>query len=324
MAQVLQSISPLFPEQAYPDLMVGLTVSDDAAVYKITDDVAVIQTLDFFTPIVDDPYDFGAIAAANALSDVYAMGGQVTLAMNIFCVPSDLPQEIVGQILKGGAEKVREAGAVLVGGHTVEDDEPKFGLSVMGTIHPSKVQTKAAVDSGDILVLTKPIGTGLISTAAKRGKASQQAITASTDSMKKLNRKAAEIFARYPVKACTDVTGYSLLGHALEMAEKSDVCMHFNATQVPFLIEAEDYAAQGLFPGGAKRNLDAYRDEIEFAPDLDESWQRKLCCPETSGGLLAAVPKDCLDALLTEFSNSEEPCWVVGYAEAGAGIKVSH
>ncbi|MGF1682276.1 selenide, water dikinase SelD [Photobacterium minamisatsumaniensis] len=323
MAQVLQSISPLFPEQEYPDLMVGLTVSDDAAVYKINDDVAVIQTLDFFTPIVDDPYDFGAIAAANALSDVYAMGGQVTLAMNIFCVPRDLPQDIVGQILKGGAEKVREAGAVLVGGHTVEDDEPKFGLSVMGTIHPSKVQTKAAVESGDVLVLTKPIGTGLISTAAKRGKASQEAIQTSTDSMKKLNRKAAEIFVRYPVKACTDVTGYSLLGHALEMAEKSDVCMHFNASQVPFLPEAEDYAAQGLFPGGAKRNLEAYRDDLAFDSELDESWQQKLCCPETSGGLLAAVPQDCLDALLTEFSNSKEPCWVVGFAEAGQGIKVS-
>lgn len=323
MAQVLRSISPLFPQQAYPDLMVGLTVSDDAAVYKITDDVAVIQTLDFFTPIVDDPYDFGAIAAANALSDVYAMGGQVTLAMNIFCVPGDLPEEIVGQILKGGAEKVREAGAVLVGGHTVEDSEPKFGLSVMGTIHPSKVQTKAAVENGDVLVLTKPIGTGLISTAAKRGKASQKAIKASTDSMKKLNRKAAEIFARYPVKACTDVTGYSLLGHALEMAEKSEVCMHFNATQVPFLTEAEDYAEQGLFPGGAKRNLDAYKEDIEFASELDEIWHRKLCCPETSGGLLAAVPKDCLDALLTEFSNCEEPCWVVGNAENGSGIKVS-
>ncbi|TDR78758.1 selenophosphate synthase [Photobacterium lutimaris] len=323
MAQVLQSISPLFPEQAYPNLMVGLTVSDDAAVYKINDDVAVIQTLDFFTPIVDDPYDFGAIAAANALSDVYAMGGQVTLAMNIFCVPTDLPQEVVGQILKGGAEKVREAGAVLVGGHTVEDSEPKFGLSVMGIIHPSKVQTKAAVESGDVLVLTKPIGTGLISTAAKRDKASQAAIQASTDNMKKLNRKAAEIFANYPVKACTDVTGYSLLGHAHEMAEKSNICMHFKAEQVPFLPEAEDYAAQGLFPGGAKRNLDAYREDIAFDDGLDESWHRKLCCPETSGGLLAAVPKDCLDALLTEFSSQDEPCWVVGFAEDGSGLKVS-
>jgi selenide, water dikinase len=323
MAQVLQTISPLFPEQDYPNLMVGLAVSDDAAVYKINDDVAVIQTLDFFTPIVDDPYDFGAIAAANALSDVYAMGGQVTLAMNIFCVPVDLPQEVVGQILKGGADKVREAGAVLVGGHTVEDDEPKFGLSVMGMIHPSKVQTKAAVESGDVLVLTKPLGTGVISTAAKRGKASQESIQTSTDSMKKLNRNAAQIFVKYPIKACTDVTGYSLLGHALEMAEKSNVCMHFIADQVPFLLGAEEYAAQGIFPGGANRNLEAYKDDIEFAPELDESWQQKLCCPETSGGLLATVPKDCLESLLLEFSNTGESCWVVGYAESGSGIKVS-
>lgn len=182
----------------------------------------------------------------------------------------------------------------------------------MGTIHPSKVQTKAAVESGDVLVLTKPIGTGLISTAAKRGKASQAAIQASTDSMKKLNRKAAEIFANYPVKACTDVTGYSLLGHAHEMAEKSDICMHFKAEQVPFLPEAEDYAAQGLFPGGAKRNLDAYREDIVFADGLDDSWHRKLCCPETSGGLLAAVPKDSLDALLTEFSSQDEPVGLSG------------
>lgn len=322
MAQVLRSITPLFPEHEHPNLMVGLAVSDDAAVYKINDDVAVIQTLDFFTPIVDDPYDFGAIAAANALSDVYAMGGEATLAMNIFCVPPELPDEVVAQILKGGADKVREAGAVLVGGHTVEDSEPKFGLSVMGIIHPSKVQTKAAVTAGDVLVLTKPIGNGVISTAAKRGKATAEHIQLATNSMKALNRHAAQIFSRYPIKACTDITGYSLLGHGLEMAEKSDVCLHIDANAVPFFDGAKEYAEQGLLPGGAKRNLDEYRQRLHFSDDLSELWQLKLCCPETSGGLLAAVPKASLPELLQEFSKLGEPCWVIGYAEHGEGIRI--
>ncbi len=323
MEQVLASITPMFPQQACPELMVGLTVSDDAAVYKINDDVAVIQTLDFFTPIVDDPYDFGAIAAANALSDVYAMGGQATLAMNIFCVPAGLPQEIVGQILTGGAEKVREAGAVLVGGHTVEDDEPKFGLSVMGITHPDKVLTKSNVQSGDILVLTKPLGTGIISTAAKQGNASDDALTAATDSMKKLNKAAAEIISRYPIKACTDVTGYSLLGHALEMAEKSQCCLHFTATQIPFLPESQDYARDDIYPCAAKRNLDAFKASITFNDDLEPIWQYKLCSPETSGGLLIAVPADHIDKVLAEFTDRNEPYWVVGQAEAGEGIRVS-
>ncbi|MGF1761888.1 selenide, water dikinase SelD [Aliivibrio kagoshimensis] len=323
MAQVLRTITPLFPEADYPNLMVGLAGSDDAAVYKVNDDVAVIQTLDFFTPIVDDPYDFGAIAAANSLSDVYAMGGQATLAMNIFCVPPDLPQDIVEQILKGGADKVREAGAVLVGGHTVEDSEPKFGLSVMGIIHPSKVQTKGNVEAGDVLVLTKPIGTGIISTAAKRNKASESSIDASTQSMKMLNSAAAKIFANHPIKACTDITGYALIGHGVEMAEKSGVCLHFNVEKVPFLEGAEEYAVQNLFPGGAKRNLEAYEGQLVFADELADSWQLKLCCPETSGGLLAAVPAAHVDDMLKEFSELGEQCWIVGHAEEGEGIRIS-
>lgn len=323
MDQLLAALTPMFPAQANPDLMVGLAVSDDAAVYKINDDVAVIQTLDFFTPIVDDPYDFGAIAAANALSDVYAMGGQATLAMNIFCVPPDLPQETVGQILTGGAEKVREAGAVLVGGHTVEDSEPKFGLSVMGITHPDKVLTKSNVQSGDILVLTKPLGTGIITTAAKQGNASYDARTAATESMKKLNKKAAEIISHYPITACTDVTGYSLLGHALEMANKSQCCLHLNATQIPFLPEAQDYARDDIYPCAAKRNLDAFESQIQFAPDLEQVWRYKLCSPETSGGLLIAVPEDQLTSLLNTFAERDEQCWIIGQALNGQGIKVT-
>ncbi|OAN13373.1 selenophosphate synthetase [Photobacterium jeanii] len=318
MAEVLGAIAPMFPAEASPNLMVGLSVSDDAAVYKVNDDVAVIQTLDFFTPVVDDPYDFGAIAAANALSDVYAMGGRATLAMNIFCVPQDLPQEAVGQILKGGAEKVREAGAVLVGGHTVEDSEPKFGLSVMGMTHPEKVLTKADVKIGDMLILTKPLGTGFVTHAHKKGHASQEALAAATHSMKKLNKAAAEILARHPIKACTDVTGYSLLGHAHEMAEKSQVALRLHSAQLPLLPEVQAYFDQGVIPCAARRNQQAYQAQLHLDGQSAEN-ALLYFGPETSGGLLFSVAQEHLAAVLADFDAQQEPYWIIGCAEQGNG-----
>ena len=268
LAQVLRPLQGLFPSEHYPNLLVGLHVSDDASVYKITDDVAVIQTLDFFTPIVDDPYDYGAIAATNAMSDIYAMGGEVALALNICGFPKDLPSEVIAEILLGGAEKVAEAGGVLVGGHTVDDKEPKYGLSVMGLIHPDKLLTKAGAKVGDALLLTKPLGVGMITTALKADVANPDHIIPAITSMKQLNREATRLIQEVGVHACTDITGFSLLGHGSEMAEKSGVLLRFFIEQIPFLEGARQYAEDWLFPGGSCRNQRCYQEGVHFAPDI--------------------------------------------------------
>jgi selenide,water dikinase len=221
LVQVLRPLSGMFPAKEYPNLLVGLEVSDDAAVYRISDELAIVLTLDFFAPVVDDPYDYGAIAAANAMSDVYAMGGEAVLALNICGFPIDLPSEMVGEILRGGAEKVAEAGAVLAGGHTVIDKEPKYGLAVVGFVHPDHIATKAAAKAGDVLVLTKPLGMGLIATALKAGIAKPSHVRAAVEVMKTLNRKAARLMQRVGIDAVTDITGFALLGHAQEIAEKA-------------------------------------------------------------------------------------------------------
>jgi selenide,water dikinase len=308
--------------QHYPRLLVGLEVSDDAAVWKISDDVAVIQTLDFFPPVVDDPYDYGAIAAANAMSDIYAMGGEVALALNILGFPPDLEPEIVAEILRGGAEKVVEAGGVLAGGHTVEDREPKYGLSVMGLIHPDRVLTKANAQAGDVLVLTKALGTGIITTALKGGVADPAHVARAVEGMKRLNRQAAQCLQQVGVHACTDITGFALLGHAYEMADKSHVQLRFHVERLPFLDGAVEYAEQWLFPAGTCRNEQAYRPGIEFAAAVPEEMQQLLFTPETSGGLLASVPPERLQALLALSAGAQGPCWVVGEVTEGTGIRV--
>ncbi len=302
--------------------MVGLEVSDDAAVWKISDDVAVIQTLDFFPPVVDDPYDYGAIAAANAMSDIYAMGGEVVLALNILGFPSDLEPEIVAEILRGGAEKVAEAGGVLAGGHTVDDREPKYGLSVMGLVHPDHVLTKANAQVGDVLVLTKALGAGIITTALKGGAADPAHVARAVESMKRLNRQAAQFLQQVGAHACTDITGFALLGHAHEMAEKSKVRLQVRVDRLPFLDGAVEYAEQWLFPAGTCRNEQAYRCGIEFAASVSEEMQQLLFTPETSGGLLASVPPERVQTLLTLFADAQAPCWVVGEVADGAGIQV--
>ena len=312
----------MFQPEQYPDLLVGLATADDAAVYKINDDVAVIQTLDFFPPVVDDPYDYGAIAAANAMSDIYAMGGDVVLALNIAGFPADLPQEIVAEILRGGAEKVAEAGAVLAGGHTLDDKEPKYGLSVMGLIHPDRVLTKGGARPGDALVLTKKLGVGIITTALKREMAETDHVVPAVESMKQLNRHAAQLVRKVGANACTDVTGFALLGHGYEMAMQSKARLRFHYEALPFLDGAEQYAEANIFPGGSGRNRDAYSRYVAFTPNISENMRLLLFTPETSGGLLAAVPSEDLEFLKTLFSEEELPCWVIGVVTEGEGIEV--
>ena len=313
----------MFRAEQFPELLVGLEVSDDAAVYRISDEVAVIQTLDFFTPVVDDPYDYGAIAAANAMSDVYAMGGEVVLALNICGFPPELPPEVVGEILRGGADKIVEAGGVLAGGHTIDAKEPTYGLSVMGLIHPERVLTKAGAQPGDVLVLTKPLGVGIVTTALKGEVADPAHVAAAVESMKALNRDAVRLIQRVGVHACTDVTGFALLGHGYEVAEKSGVRLRFHVEKLPLVKGAVQYAGQWLFPGGTCNNERAYEHAVHFAPGIPEEMQQLLYTPETSGGLLAAVPAERLETLTTLFAEEELACWVVGEVMGGEGIEVT-
>ncbi len=323
LAQVLRPLKGLFPPEQYPELLVGLSVSDDAAVYKINEDTAVIQTLDFFTPVVDDSYQYGAIAAANAMSDIYAMGGRVVLALNICAFPPQLPQKMIADILRGGAEKVVEAGGALVGGHTIDDNEPKYGLSVMGLIHPDRILTKAGAESGDLLILTKPLGVGMITTALKRGIADPAYVAAAVHSMKILNRQASELIRQLDVHACTDITGFALLGHGAEIAEKSGVRLRFTFEKLPFLEGAVEYAGDNVFPGGSCKNQRCYHEQITFDAGLSEEQQLLLFTPETSGGLLAAVPPDELPRLTRLFKAVGQFYAIVGVVEEGTGIHVT-
>jgi selenide,water dikinase len=319
---VLRPLKGMFTANQYPDLLVGLEVSDDAAVYRVNDEVAVIQTVDFFTPVVDDAYDYGAIAAANACSDIYAMGGEVTLALNVCGFPPELPAEIVGEILRGGAERLAEAGGVLAGGHTIDAKEPTYGMAVMGLVHPDRVWTKGGGLSGDALILTKPLGVGMVTTALKGGVADPAHVAEAVASMKRLNRDAARLIGQVGANACTDITGFALLGHGCEMAQKGGVRLRFFFDELPFVAGAVGYAEDNLFPGGSCNNQRAYEACVDFAPSLSEEMQLLLFTPETSGGLLVAVSPEKLDALLALFADVGHSCWVVGEVVEGAGIEV--
>jgi len=323
LSEVLKPFAGMFSQKDNPDLLVGLEVSDDAAVYRITNDTACILTVDFFTPVVDDPYDYGAVAAANAMSDVYAMGGRVALALNVCGFPVDLPPEIISEILKGGAEKVKEAGGVLAGGHTVDDKEPKYGLAVMGLVHPDHIMTKGGARPGDKLLLTKPLGSGLITTAGKAGLAAADHIGTAVKHMARLNREAAEILTRHGVRCCTDITGFGLLGHASEMAAKSGVRLSLLASEAPFLPGTREYADQWLFPGGTGRNKKAYEGGIRICSDIEEEVLHLLYTPETSGGLLSAVPGDKADLVVSEFQQRGAFCRTIGTVEKGCGLELS-
>ncbi|XER09822.1 Selenide, water dikinase [Sporomusa rhizae] len=288
------------PAMQHPNIIVGIDTSDDAGVYRLNESTALVQTVDFFTPIVDDPYLFGQIAAANSLSDVYAMGATPLTALNIVAFPNcKLPGEVLGAILKGGQAKVAEAGAVIIGGHTIDDTEPKYGLSVTGLVHPDKVWTNAGAKPGDCLLLTKPLGTGILSSAA-RADLFPQGAQAAIDSMAALNATAAKVAAGYTVHACTDITGFGLAGHVYEMAAGSQVDIELDSVALPLLPEAADAAAMGFVPGGAYSNR-MYLTQVDFDGDVPENIRDICFDPQTSGGLLLSVPaaesEDLLAAL---------------------------
>ena len=278
------------PRWANENVLVGFDTSDDAGVYKLTPECALVQTVDFFTPIVDDPYTFGAIAAANALSDVYAMGGKPISALSILGYPAKGDLGDLEEILKGGAEKMREADCVILGGHSVADDEMKFGYSVTGTVHPARVKANSGARAGDALVFTKSLGTGVISTAVKRGIASDAHVEASIRQMLTLNRAACEQMLKFDVHGCTDVTGFGLIGHARELAAASGVALEIDCSRIRFLPGALEYAALGAIPGGLRNNRDFASCAVEKMRDLPPEFEDLLYDPQTAGGLLFTLP----------------------------------
>jgi selenide, water dikinase len=312
LAQVLGPLQGLFAPQDYPDLLVGLGSPDDAAVYRLDDQRAMILTTDFFTPIVDDPYDYGAIAAANALSDVYAMGGQPLLALNLVAFPANLPVEILTQVMRGMAETVRAAGAVIAGGHSIQDKEPKVGLCVVGMGHPDKLLTKAGAHPDDVLVLTKPLGSGVITTCAKVNQATVEHIAGATRWMKKLNRAAGECAMIAGARCGTDITGFGLIGHAWEMANASGVGMQIGLALVPFMDGAQRYADEGIFAGGTLANHVAYSPHTRFVDDMCDGDCMLLFDAQTSGGLLLAIAPEQLPVFRAEMTSRNEPWWEIG------------
>ena len=279
------------PRVTNENVLVGFDTADDAGVYKLTPELALVQTVDFFTPIVDDPYTFGAIAAANSLSDVYAMGGKPISALSLLAYPANGDLDDLEQILKGGAEKIHESGCVILGGHSIADDEIKFGYSVTGTVHPDRVKANAGARAGDALVFTKRIGTGVITTALKREIAKESDVQAAIDSMLTLNRRACESMLAYDVHGCTDVTGFGLIGHAREMALGSGVTIELDTTAVQFLPGALDYARQGALPGGLKNNREFASCAVEVMREIPAEVENLLYDPQTSGGLLISLPE---------------------------------
>lgn len=303
-----------------PDLLAGLGAPDDAAVWKIDQDRAVVITTDFFTPIVDDPYDYGAIAACNALSDLYAMGAAPVLALNIACLPVDLPAEIVREITRGAAEMVLKAGAVIAGGHTIQDREPKVGLVAVGLADPSRLLLKGGARPGDILVLTKPIGTGVVATALKASAAEDEHVQHAVLWMTELNQAAAEAAGQARVHAATDITGFSLLGHAVEMAKASGVRLTFAWNHVPLLPGAQRYTRAGHVPGGSVDNAEYFSEWVAAGPNLPASVRTLLFDAQTSGGLLLAVPEDSLADLMAKIESRGGSAWVVGRVDGGEGV----
>ena len=302
--------------------MVGLREPDDAAVWRLDENRALVVTTDFFTPVVDDAYNYGAIAAANSMSDVYAMGGQPFLALNVAALPDDLPGEISSEIIRGGAEKAREAGVVIAGGHTVKDKEPKYGLVVIGFVDPRKMLSKGGLKVGDSLLLTKPLGFGVTTTALKREQADEQDVLEAVNWMKTLNKTASQLAVEFGLSGGTDVTGYSLLGHGLEMAEASGISLKLEFAKIPFISCARKYAEKGCFAGGAFDNKAHFESRVKFADSIDEENQMLLFDPQTSGGLLLGVPREKLDSFIARAGDLNQPVWVIGRVETGAGISV--
>lgn len=301
---------------AHRDLLVGLGKADDAAVYRLSPDLAIVETVDFFPPVVDDAYTWGAISAANAMSDVYAMGGEVMFALAVAGFPRDFPKSLIMEVFRGGAEKVAEAGGVIAGGHTVVDAEPKYGLCVTGRVHPERVLIKGGFRPGDRVFLSKPLGVGVITTAGKNGVASDDALAAAVASMLRLNRVAARVASRLGVKGATDITGFGFAGHASEMIEASAAGLAISASRLPLLAQALDLAGAGQWSGGMKRNrrhVEAlFGSRLEISADVPPALASLLFESETSGGLLFSVAPDRADTVVSAFAEHGEPCWEIG------------
>jgi len=313
----------MFQAGDYPDLLVGLEDPDDAAVWRLDEERALVATTDFFTPVVDDPYDYGAIAAANALSDIYAMGAKPFMALNIAALPPDLPADITGEILRGGAEKAREAGVVLAGGHTVQDKEPKYGLMVLGFVDPRRMLTKGGARPGDVLVLSKPLGFGTITTALKRDLVDTADLAEAVEWMKGLNKIASELAVEFGLHGGTDITGFGLLGHSVEMAQASGVGLRIVFGGMPFISGARRYAEEWIFPGGSSDNRLYFGPQVRFAAGVDEPSQMLLFDAQTSGGLLLCVPQNQFNPLMERASQIGQLFWEVGEVVEGHGIDVS-
>ncbi len=311
MAEALKDL----PQSNHPNLLVGFNKADDAGVYKVSETMALVQTLDFFPPIVDDPYNFGRIAAANALSDVYAMGGTPVTAMSIVAFPPNLPASILADILRGGTEKIEEAGAVVVGGHSIKDKELKYGLSVTGLIDPAKVLSNSNAQVGDKIYLTKNLGTGLITTAIKRNAASKELIDLVTDQMVELNKTVAEVMVKHNPSSVTDITGYGLMGHAYEMAVGSDVTIKINADNLPLLPNVMEYAEAMMVPGGTFANKEFIEGKYSIAEHIDPNFEHLLFDPQTSGGLLISIPQSNCEAFEKELKEKNLLVACIGSVE---------
>ena len=311
LAELLDSL----PRMTHPDLLVDIDTHDDAGVFRIDSERALVQTVDFFPPVCSDPYDFGQIAAANALSDVYAMGGRPLTAMNIMLFPGDrIPLEVMGEILRGGQDKVKESGAVIVGGHTINDYPPKYGLSVTGMVHPEKIITNAGVESGDILILTKPIGTGVIIAGKKTGLTTDKSYSAACQSMKTLNARSSEILSNFEIKGGTDVTGFSLAGHALKMALASNVTIEIDSKKIPLLPGALNLAEDGCLPGATFRNYEFAGGQCEIHSSIPYALKMLLFDAQTSGGLLFALRESVADEALLKLTEAGIPAAIIGNA----------
>lgn len=303
-----------------PNLLVGFDKSDDASVYKITEELALVQTVDFFPPIDDDPYTFGQIAATNALSDVYAMGGEPKLALNIMAIPDSLPKEAVHALLRGGYDKVYEAGAIITGGHSILDDEPKYGLAVTGFVHPDKLLKNCGAKDTDVLFLTKPLGIGILTTAAKADLVSEETMEYAKRLMTTLNRGARDVMVKYRVHACTDVTGFSLMGHGLEMAQGSDMELEIDTSAIDLMDEAKGFAEMGILPAGMYRNR-SFAEEWVDPGDVPLAIQDMLYDPQTSGGLLIAVDREDADAMYEELKSAVPSAQRIGIVRKYRGGK---
>jgi len=318
----LRPLETVYDAKDYPDLLVGIETPDDAAIWKIDDEKSIVITTDFFTPIVDDPYDYGSIAAANSISDIYAMGATPFLALNIAAFPPQLSADFLGEIIRGAAEKAKEAGVVIAGGHTIQDKEPKFGLVVIGMVETQKIMRKSKVLPGDVMILTKPLGMGVTSTANKADKAKPEHVEEAIRWMKTLNKTASEVGVKVGIKAATDITGFSLLGHAYEMANSSQVGIEMESSKIPFINGARFYGEKWYFAGGASDNKLFYEQFIDFSSEVDEVSEMLLFDPQTSGGLLMACPPSKLAKFENLAKELQLQYWIIGKAFSGSGIIV--